>query len=209
MFFKTTWKKYEYKENVYQSQSLSWWADEDQIALLIADINSHLHLSCFLSALEGQQTFVMRDTTGPSRRWTNTAAAETENKCLLNGAIVSNIRTVSLQRTVSVAQGFQNTFHWGQGVMFSNVRHFNNSESKKMQYHSNSTASHKNWERQINVPNIIKKHYLGTAFCYGSKVLLIWTNFYGLFIYFPIICSPPSNFRFCCHLIFLESVLIV
>lgn len=67
---------------------------EDQTALLIGetDINSHLHLSYFLTALEGQQPSVMR---GPSRRWTNTTAAETENKCLLNGTIVSNIITMS------------------------------------------------------------------------------------------------------------------
>lgn len=90
--------EHEYKEYVYQRQSLFWWADEDyQTALLIgdADIKSHLHLSYFLTALEGQQSIVMRDTTGPSRRWTNKTPAETENKCLLNGAIVSNIITAS------------------------------------------------------------------------------------------------------------------
>lgn len=81
---------------------------------------------------------MMRDTTGPSRRWTNTTAAERENKCLLNGAIVSNIITMSAQDS-EFGPRLSKHVHWGQGVMFSQVRHFNSSESRKKQYHRNST----------------------------------------------------------------------
>ncbi len=161
---KRTWNK----EYVYQRQSLIWWADEDyQTVLLIgdADINSHLHLSYILTALEGQQSIVMRDTTGPSRRWTNKTPAETEKKCLLNGAIVSNITASAKDSMCGSRLSKHIPLRSGCDVFSCQAL-----QQQWTQYHSNSTPpqalkTHENSENEeTNVRNIIKTRYLGTAF---------------------------------------------